>query len=93
MLSESQRITPTERVCVETDETHGRRAVKIRVEGFDEQLGWYSSGSLTLGIEQLPLLEQAVAEMRQIERNRTEHVCEIIPFPILTEQLVAQVAQ
>jgi hypothetical protein len=82
MVAESQIAPRSERVRVETESVGGSRRVKIRVEGFDEKLGWYSSGSITLAMDQLALVEQAIAEMRSIERARTQdHECEIIPFP------------
>jgi hypothetical protein len=55
----------SQRICVEM-QTHGNR-VKIRVEHHEERLGWYTAGSLSLPIHQLPLLEQAVAEMRSCQ--------------------------
>jgi hypothetical protein len=63
------------------DDIKGARQVKLRVESFDDRLGWYSSGSLTLTLEQLPLLEQAIAEMRTYARACNDQPCEIILFP------------
>jgi hypothetical protein len=83
MVAESHISPRSERVQVAMEEGGGSRRVKIRIESFDEKLGWYSSGALTLGLEQLPLVEQAIAEMRQIERARQQTTCEIIPFPPL----------
>ncbi len=81
MLSESQIIAGSERVSAEIEHVETERRVKIRVESFDAQLGWYSSASLSLGLDQLPLLEQAIAEMRRCERHRATAGCSIIPFP------------
>jgi hypothetical protein len=55
------------------------KQVKIRLERHDERLGWYTSGAMTIPLHQLPLLEQAIAEMRNCERS--EEPCTIIPFP------------
>lgn len=86
MLPEPNISNRSQRVRADVVQSDGLRQVKIRLETFDDKLGWYSSGSVTLGMEQLPLLEQAIAEMRSFERNRTAHVCEIIPFPTLSEE-------
>ncbi len=56
----------------------GRR-VKIEVENHDPVLGWYTSGALALPLEQLPILEQAVDEIRRCPD--TEQYGKIIPFP------------
>lgn len=60
--------------------SQGKR-VKIRVENYDRGLGWYTSGSLTVPLNQLPLLEQAVQQMRTTERADQEEYGKIIPFP------------
>ena len=57
---------------------NGKR-VKIRMENYDSGLGWYSSGSLTVPLHQLPLLEQGIDDMRTV--SRTTEYAEIIPFP------------
>jgi hypothetical protein len=56
----------------------GKR-VQILVENHDERLGWYTSGSLVLPLHQLPLLEQAIDEMRRAPAE--PEYAEIIPFP------------
>lgn len=94
MVAESQITARSERVRLEAANGGGgtgSRRVKICVEGFDEKLGWYSSGSITLALDQLALVEQAIAEMRCAERARTQHhECEIIPFPREESLLAAE---
>ena len=82
MVLESCIAPRSERVSAHIEHEGGSRQVKIRVERFDERLGWYSSGSLTLSTDQLALVEQAIAEMRNIERAHPAHECQIIPFPV-----------
>jgi hypothetical protein len=77
-----------QRIRVEMDRQRGCPQVKICVESFDAGLGWYSSGALELPLHQLPLLEQAIAEMR---RNAAEHRADIIPFPGTSAQQAAAV--
>lgn len=62
------------------------KEVRIRLESYDDGLGWYSSGCLTLPLHQLPLLEQAIADMRH---EPIEEVADIIPFPGLVEPLAS----
>ena len=79
MVEEAKLAESTQRVQVEMQRHASGNRVKIRVESYDEGLGWYASGSLTLPLQQLPLLEQAIAEMRVWERD--EEYGQIIPFP------------
>ena len=78
-LSQAKLGEPTSRVQVEMDCRACGKRVKIRVEQHDEGLGWYTSGSLTIPLQELPLLEQAIADMRN-EPVETEFA-DIIPFP------------
>ena len=75
VLEQSQRV----RVEMESHRT-GRR-VKIRLENYEERLGWYTAGSLSLPLHQLPLLEQAVEEMRVADLSEEPLSDKIIPFP------------
>jgi hypothetical protein len=67
------------RVEMEAQET-GKQA-KIRLESYDEHLGWYTAGSLSLPLHQLAMLEQAIADMRACESDRQFSGEKIIPFP------------
>ena len=70
-----------QRVQLETEEHPAGRRVKIRVESFDENLGWYSSGSLSLPIHQLPLLEQALSAMGAEDQSEYCADEKVIAFP------------
>jgi hypothetical protein len=59
------------------------KSLKISVENYDEGLGWYSAGSLTLPIHQLPLLEQALETLRGEATDPGRDGDKIIPFPAL----------
>jgi hypothetical protein len=75
------QLEQSQRIQVEM-EPHGRaKLVKIRVEHYDPRLGWYTSGSLALPVHQLPLLEQAVAEMRACASSEAPPADNVIPFP------------
>ncbi|ODU24863.1 MAG: hypothetical protein ABS95_01345 [Verrucomicrobia bacterium SCN 57-15] len=71
----------SQRVRVEMESLPVGRRVKIRVENYEERLGWYTAGSLSLPLHQLPLLEQAVAEMRACESFQEDLSDKIIPIP------------
>jgi hypothetical protein len=68
-----------QRVAVHLEMQPTGKVARIRVESHDERLGWYSAGALTLPLHQLPLLEQAIAEMRAIPAE--PEFATIIPFP------------
>jgi hypothetical protein len=70
-----------QRVAVELEPSTCGKRIRIRLENYDANLGWYPSASVTLPLHQLPILEQAIAEMRQQEWS-----CEIIPFPGIAEE-------
>ena len=61
--------------------------LKISIERFDECLGWYLAGGLTIPIHQVPLLQQALEETKTIDcAEYVEKVCsakKIIPFPTM----------
>ncbi|HEX7861954.1 MAG TPA: hypothetical protein VF773_16585 [Verrucomicrobiae bacterium] len=87
MVESASAVENSQRVQVQMlPHPHGKR-LKIRIESFDEKLGWYTSGSLMLPLHQLPLLEQAVAEMRSV--NRKDEFADIIPFPGLSNADIA----
>ena len=66
-------------------EPHGTtKRLKIRVENHDAGLGWYTAGSLSLPLHQLPLLEQAIEDMRRQELADDDSG-KIIPFPALPQ--------
>lgn len=84
MLQEAKALEAAQRVQVEMEIRATGKRVKIRVENHDEGLGWYTSGALTLPLHELPLLEQAIAEMRGCSTE--VEFADIIPFPTLGEQ-------
>jgi len=86
LLTESKTQTQSQRIQAEiepisVDVQACDKCVKIRVENYDEILGWYPCGSLTLALHQLPLLEQAISEMRAGTADDVPFADKIIPFP------------
>jgi hypothetical protein len=67
-----------------------RHHATITLERFDNALGWYPAGTLTLPLCQIPLLQQALEEMSAAP------ICsacpadaygqKVIPFPLLVSQ-------
>ena len=78
-LTQTKTLQQSQRIAVELEAHPIEQHVKIRTESYDERLGWYTSGSLSLPLHQLPLLEQAIEEMRRSQE--TEDSDKIIPFP------------
>ncbi len=74
-VAQSQRIS----VTLEADQPTGR--VKVCLESYDEYLGWYPAGALSIPLHQLPLLEQALEEIRIRGTAPTPSPAKIIPFP------------
>lgn len=58
------------------------KQARIRLESYDENLGWYTAGALSLPLPHLALLEQAIADMRARESARQYSAEKIIPFPV-----------
>jgi hypothetical protein len=79
MVEPAKVAQSSQRIDVQLERHSDGKRVKIRVENFDEKLGWYTSGSLMLPLNQLPLLEQAVEEMRS--ESTDDEFAKIIPFP------------
>lgn len=75
----AKALESSQRVQVELETRASGKRVKIRVENHDEGLGWYTSGALTLPLHELPLLEQAIADMRGVPAE--VDLADIIPFP------------
>lgn len=85
-LTQSRTIKTVEqsqRIDVQLELKGVEQQVKIRMESFDPSLGWYTAGALTLPLHQLPLLQQAIEEMR----TPVEEDEKIIPFPGTAAQL------
>lgn len=79
MVEEAKLSESSQRVQVQMERHPLGKRVKIRVESYDQGLGWYTSGSLVVPLHQLPLLEQAVEDMRRMPQE--EEFADIIPFP------------
>jgi hypothetical protein len=81
-VEQKNAVNQMQRIQVRVDNDASKR-LEICLESFDEKLGWYPSGSLTLPLHQLPLLEQALAGMR-CANCANEPTCvknKIIRFP------------
>ena len=78
-LTQSRAVEQNERIDVELELHPLEKRVKIRVQSHDERLGWYTAGCLSLRMDQLALLEQAIEQMRASQSS--EEGNKIIPFP------------
>jgi hypothetical protein len=86
VMQQSNPLRRLQRIQVEAEPERSDGHVKIRVENYDEFLGWYTSGSLSLPLHQLPLLEQAIGDMRSCARSEEPLEEKVIPFPGLPPQ-------
>jgi hypothetical protein len=80
-----KKFQECQRVDVTRETRDGEQVVKITVERHDDMLGWYSAGSLSIPLCQLPVLEQALAELSRSQCTSCETACsrKIIPFPLM----------
>jgi hypothetical protein len=81
MTDQTSKIQPTERLQVELQSCPCGKRFNIRLEAYDAGLGWYTSGCMSLPLAQLPLLEQAIADMRNVQNLGSNQEAVIIPFP------------
>jgi hypothetical protein len=83
-LTQSKTVEQSQRIDVQLDTKGFEQQVKIRMENYDPSLGWYTAGVLTLPLHQLPLLQQAIDEMRNRPLDEDD---KIIPFPLAASRL------
>jgi len=72
-------VAQLQRIQVETEPDRFNPRLKIRIEHYDDSLGWYTSGCLSLGLQQLPLLRDALTEFAA--RKLAGEADNIILFP------------
>ena len=84
MVEEAKQLSSesSQRVQVQMERHPQGKRVKIRVESYDAGLGWYTAGCVTVPLHQLPLVEQAIEDMRNISTE--DEFADIIPFPGMT---------
>lgn len=73
-LQQAQRL----HITLEGDSSAQR--VNLKVESYADGIGWYAAGSISFPIHQLPLLEQAIADISR-QSDSASGPAEIIPFP------------
>lgn len=69
-------LLPIQRIQVTVEPS---QRAKICLESYDHNLGWYTAASLSIPLNQLPLLEQAIERIRL--ENPPQSGAKIIPFP------------
>ena len=72
---------PVERIQAELEQDPNGTRVRIFVEEYHEPRGWCLIGSISLPLSELPLLEQALQDMRAGTSSEEPEDCKIIPFP------------
>ena len=78
-LQSSNASSPIQRIQVFLEPSD---RAKICLESYDDSLGWYTAASLSIPLNQLPLLEQAIERMRTLTANAQQpQIANIIPLP------------
>ena len=80
---------------VSRDTQGTEQVVRISLERHDDELGWYTAGSMCIPLCQLPILERALDELSASQSfTCTEAICgrKIIPFPLLAQSASAEPA-
>jgi hypothetical protein len=95
MSLDSKRFQECQRVHVERETRGAEQVVRISVERHDAALGWYTAGSLSIPVCQLPALEQALHELSATERFSCAETCgrKIIPFPLMAREPLVPAAE
>lgn len=93
VLKPTNNFQECQRIQV-TKETQGAdTTVKIALERYNECLGWYTAGALSIPLHQLPLLQQALDEMKIPDCAECKEailpVKKIIPFPTMMPEFTA----
>ena len=75
---------------VSRDTQGAEQVVRISLERHDDELGWYTAGSMCIPLCQLPVLEQALDELSASQSFAcAQAMCgrKIIPFPLLVQSI------
>jgi hypothetical protein len=92
MVSQPAKLQECQRIQVVHQTEGAEKSVKISIERYDECLGWYTAGALTIPLHQLPLLEQALqGGVPCVECPLAARSSKIIPFPTLAPEVAAAV--
>lgn len=71
--------------------------LKISLERFNECLGWYTAGALSIPLHQVPLLQQALDEIKTIDCaecvEKVSSANKIIPFPTMMAEFAPTVEE
>lgn len=80
-LQLSRQFEQVQRIQATVEGQPEARCLKICIENYDQGLGWYSGGSLTIPLHQVPLLEQAIQMARAECPEPSDGSSTIVPFP------------
>ncbi len=83
----SKQFEQCQRVNVVRETQGTEKVIKIVLERYDETLGWYQAGALSVPLHQLPLMQQALSEFNVTdcheECDGKNCPSKIICFPML----------
>lgn len=81
MSNPRKAAPPSERVQVDLEREFPEARVRLAVERYDDARGWCLVNSISLPLHQLPLLEQALEELRGGSHKKEAADRKIIAFP------------
>lgn len=97
MVSISTKFQECQRIEVTKEVAGANATVKISLERYSETLGWYAAGALSIPLHQLPLLQQALDEMKVPDcvecKEAILPVKKIIPFPTMMPEFAPPVGE
>jgi hypothetical protein len=95
VLKPTKTFQECQRIQVMKQTEGANTTVKISLERFSECLGWYAAGALSIPLHQLPLLQQALDELKIPDcvecKEAILPVKKIIPFPTMMPEFAAPV--
>jgi hypothetical protein len=89
VTQQTPKFQDCQRIQVAKEVQGASKVLKISVERYDEKLGWYTAGSLSFPLHQMPLLQQALEEMNCTDCVEClDQAChgKIISFPMVVAE-------
>lgn len=93
----TNKFQECQRIQVTKEAEGAATTVKISLERYCECLGWYAAGALSIPLHQLPLLQQALDEMKVPDciecKEAISPVKKIIPFPTMMPEFASPIGE
>jgi hypothetical protein len=94
---QTRKFEQCQRVNVIRETQGSEKLIKIVLERYDDILGWYQAGALSVPLHQLPLMQQALGEFSVTDCHEScdgqNCPSKIICFPMLVSGLQSEPAE